>query len=199
MFFFPFSSLSLSLPFIFSKVARPVKFLLSPPLTPSREFQTVNFSRTFDYRRLLRGSHRGHLQKSVHAHHALITGIEPFTRSRSTFPRGIFPNRYCPLRFSPLSAPSSISLSLSLPRFFPRPRGMRTKETKEESFHRHHRLCMRAEQTDARKGGEEHRFSAGGSAFASKRLTSATLQPRPIYTTIDREKPVNRKLVKFDP
>lgn len=74
----------------------------------------MNFSRTFDYRRLLRGSHRGHLQKSVHAHHALITGIEPFTRSRSTFPRGIFPNRYCPLRFSPLSAPSSISLSLSL-------------------------------------------------------------------------------------
>lgn len=114
MFFFPFSSLSLSLPFIFSKVARPVKFLLSPPLTPSREFQTVNFSRTFDYRRLLRGSHRGHLQKSVHAYHALITGIEPFTRSRSTFPRGIFPNRYCPLRFSPLSTPSSISLSLSL-------------------------------------------------------------------------------------
>lgn len=48
------------------------------------------------------------------------------------------------------------------------------------------------------KRTDRHRFSPAGSAFASERLTSATLRTRPIYTTIDREKPVNRKLVKFD-
>lgn len=130
--------LSLSLLHFFQSSPRPVKFLLSPPFNATSRIPN---ERTFHVLSII-ADFTSHLQKSVHAQRALITGIEPFAR----FPRGIFPNRYCPLRFSPI-----LHLSLSLPR----PRGMRTKETKEESFHRHRRLCMRAEQTrrEKRRGG----------------------------------------------
>lgn len=93
---------------------------------------------------------------------------------------------------------SSLSLSLctrcpALFLFVQREQRYRTGE--KESFLRIFACTDRSRW----KRTDEHRFSPAGSAFASKRLTSATLQTRPIYTTIDREKPVNRKLVKFDP
>lgn len=187
MFSFPFSSL-----LHFSKVARPVKFLLSPPLTPPREFhETTNFPRTFDYRRLLHGSHRGDLQKSVHAQRSNNWNRTVRTVSAWNFPRSLLPSSF--LSVSALHL--SLSFSLCLASFREE---WEQRKRKKRAFTGIVFACARS-KPDARKGGEEHRFSAGGSAFASKRLTSATLQPRPIYTTIDREKPVNRKLVKFDP
>lgn len=182
MFFFP---LSLSLLHFFQSSPRPVKFLLSPPFNATSRIPN---ERTFHVLSII-ADFTSHLQKSVHAQRALITGIEPFAR----FPRGIFPNRYCPLRFSPI-----LHLSLSLYLCLVREEWEQRKRKKRAFTGIAVFACARS-KPDARKGGEEHRFSAGGSAFASKRLTSATLQPRPIYTTIDREKPVNRKLVKFDP